>query len=65
MVSLYVDDLLVIGSNVEQIDMFKREMNDAYIDMFKRDINDAYFDRFKREMNDAFEMTDLGKIHSS
>jgi len=29
-VSLYVDDLLVTGSNMKQIDMFKREMKDVF-----------------------------------
>jgi hypothetical protein len=29
-VSLYVDDLLVIGSNMKQIDVFKREMKDVF-----------------------------------
>jgi hypothetical protein len=29
-VSLYMDDLLVIGSNMEQIDVFKREMKNVF-----------------------------------
>ena len=30
MVSLYVDDLLVIGSSMEQINNFKKEMKDVF-----------------------------------
>ena len=30
MVSLYVDDLLVTGSSMEQIDNFKMEMKDVF-----------------------------------
>jgi hypothetical protein len=29
-VSLYVDDLLVTGSNMEQIDVFKREIKNVF-----------------------------------
>jgi hypothetical protein len=34
-VSLYMDDLLVIGNNMKLIDMFKREMKDVF-ELWKR-----------------------------